>query len=90
GSNRGIDVGLNNLFAAVDLSLAQGLATVTRNPARLLDLPVPTLNIGQPANLIVFRCQSHDPANGFELCRTCVDGRWAVADPDRPRERPSA
>lgn len=89
GSNRGIDVGLNNLFAAVDLPLAQGLATVTRNPARLLDRPVPTLAVGQPANLVVFRCHGHDPANGLELCRTCVDGRWSNANPDRPRERPT-
>jgi N-acetylglucosamine-6-phosphate deacetylase len=83
GSNQAIETGLNHLLDASDLSLAEALATVTRNPARLLDRPDPTLEPGQPANLIRFRVprQREQTRPGFALVRTCVDGRWYEAGP---------
>ena len=46
GSNQGLEVGLNNLLRATGLSLADALATVTTNPARLLGRPEPALEAG--------------------------------------------
>jgi N-acetylglucosamine-6-phosphate deacetylase len=81
GSNQGLEVGLNLLLAATDLTLAEAIATVTRNPARLLDRPEPTVAPGQPANLVVFRRPQRGPKFGFELKRTCVDGHWVDSGP---------
>jgi N-acetylglucosamine-6-phosphate deacetylase len=77
GSNQGLDVGLGNLLEAGVVTLAEAIATVTRHPARLLGRPEPTLAPGQPANLVLFRTPRRGARAGFELCRTCVDGRWA-------------
>ncbi len=55
GSNQGLDVGLRNLMAATSWPLADALATVTRNPAALLGHPVPKLEPGEPANLVLFQ-----------------------------------
>lgn len=74
GSNQDLDVGLRNLLEATDLTLAEAIATVTRNPARVLGRPEPSLQPGAPADLVRFR---HDPARrSFELVATCVAGRW--------------
>lgn len=74
GSNQDLDVGLRKLLGVTELTLAQALATVTRNPARLLGRPEPVLRPGAPADLVRFR---HDPARrSFELLATCVAGRW--------------
>ncbi|MDR3633304.1 MAG: amidohydrolase family protein [Isosphaeraceae bacterium] len=79
GSNQDLDVGLRNLLEATDWTLAQALATVTRNPARVLGKPEPVLRPGAPADLIRFR---HDPARRtFELVATCVGGRWIEPGP---------
>jgi N-acetylglucosamine-6-phosphate deacetylase len=81
GSNQGLETGINVLMNATDLSLEEAVATVTRNPVRLLDRPEPTLEPGQPANLVVFRRPQRGPRLGFELLRTCVDGGWTDAGP---------
>jgi N-acetylglucosamine-6-phosphate deacetylase len=81
GSNQGLDVGLDNLLDATDLSLAEAIATVTRNPARLLGRPQPTLEPGRPANLVRFRCPRKGAKLGFVLGQTCVDGTWTDAGP---------
>jgi N-acetylglucosamine-6-phosphate deacetylase len=81
GSNQGLEVGLNHLFEATEFSLAEALATVTRNPAKLLGCPEPTLEPGQPANLMVFRRPGRGVRQGFALRRTCVDGEWVEAGP---------
>jgi N-acetylglucosamine-6-phosphate deacetylase len=81
GSNQGLEVGLNVLLGATDLTLAEAIATVTRNPARLLDRPQPTLAAGQPANLVVFRLPRRQHKLAFALKRTCVDGEWVEAGP---------
>jgi N-acetylglucosamine-6-phosphate deacetylase len=81
GSNQGLETGLNILLDATDVSLAEAVATVTRNPARLLDRPDPALAPGQPAGVIVFRRPRHGPRFGFALRQTCVDGAWTPAGP---------
>jgi N-acetylglucosamine-6-phosphate deacetylase len=79
GSNQALDVGLGTLLAATDLSLPQAIATVTANPARLLGHPEPSLGLGHPADLVVFRLRGRDR---FELRRTCIggveSGEWGV------------
>jgi N-acetylglucosamine-6-phosphate deacetylase len=55
GSNQGLEIGLRNLRRATGWSLAQCLATVTINPARLLGEPLPRLAIGEPADLVTFK-----------------------------------
>ena len=80
GSNQDLDVGVRDLLEATDLTLSQAIATVTRNPARLLGKPEPVLRPGAPADLVRFR---YDPASrSFALLATCVAGRWT----DRPVE----
>jgi len=82
GSNRSMEVGINTLRRAAGLSLSEALATVTRNPARLLGKPEPTVEPGSLANLVLFRCPGPDAP--FTLLRTCVDGRWTDARDDAP------
>jgi N-acetylglucosamine-6-phosphate deacetylase len=77
GSNRGLEVGVRNLLIATGWSLAQVLATVTGNPARLLGRAEPSLVAGEPANLILFRRDG----SGFALRRVSVDGEWCE-DPE--------
>jgi N-acetylglucosamine-6-phosphate deacetylase len=73
GSNQGLDVGLSTLMRAISWPLGDALATVTANPAALLGHPVPTLEPGQPANVVLFR---RDDRGRFIIGRTCVDGVW--------------
>jgi N-acetylglucosamine-6-phosphate deacetylase len=77
GSNQGLDIGLNNLLETGVVTLTEALATVTRQPARLLGRPDPTLAPGEPASLVLFRTPRRGARSGFALLRTCVDGRWA-------------
>jgi N-acetylglucosamine-6-phosphate deacetylase len=73
GSNQALDVGLGHLIRDVGLTPAEALATVTSHPARLLGRAEPTLEPGQPANLVRF----HLGAGGeFHLLATCADGQW--------------
>jgi N-acetylglucosamine-6-phosphate deacetylase len=76
GSNQGLDVGLNNLRMTTGFSIVDTLNTVTRNPARLLGCAVPTIEVGQSARLVVFRGAGKAGCPGFDLLRTCMDGRW--------------
>jgi N-acetylglucosamine-6-phosphate deacetylase len=80
GSNQGLEVGLNNLIRATGMGLSEAFATVTTNPARLLDWPMPGLGAGEPANLIVFR-RVESPEPTIRLLRTCVDGTWSEVTP---------
>jgi N-acetylglucosamine-6-phosphate deacetylase len=72
GSNQGLDVGVRNLLRATGWTMSEVLAAVTTNPARLLGRPEPRLEVGEPANLILFRRDE----SGFALSRVCVDGEW--------------
>jgi N-acetylglucosamine-6-phosphate deacetylase len=80
GSNDGLATGARNLLRATGWSIAQVLATVTTNPARLLGRREPRLEAGEAANLVTFRCNDSD---GFVLENTCVDGVWnpRLSDP---------
>jgi N-acetylglucosamine-6-phosphate deacetylase len=80
GANRGLDTGLGRLMSDAGLSLRAAIATATTNPARLLGRPVPTIEPGQPANLVRFR------RPGFQVRATCVDGVWVDGPP--PDGRP--
>ena len=73
GSNRGLDIGVRNLGAATDCTLEQALQTVTGDPARLLGRPLPCLEPGEPADLVIFRCP---PEDSFVLDRVCLNGEW--------------
>ncbi len=76
GSNQSLETGVGNLMSSTGWSISESLATVTRNPARLLGHSVPELEPGQPANLVVFR---HEAPDQFVLTRTLVDGIWHEA-----------
>ena len=86
GSNQGLEVGLATLLGVTDLSLTEAIATVTRNPARLLGHSEPALAPGEPANLVRFRL----PGRLFVLTGTWVDGvaREPGAEPGRPGPEP--
>jgi N-acetylglucosamine-6-phosphate deacetylase len=73
GSNRGLEAGLQNLLAATGWALEQAVDSVTTTPARLLGRPVPRLEPGEPADLVIFRTPV--PV-GFVLERVCVNGEW--------------
>jgi N-acetylglucosamine-6-phosphate deacetylase len=81
GSSQGLDVGLDNLLRWTDFSLPDALATVGRNPARLLGQGEPIPRRGASANLVVFRRPQRETALGFELVSTCVDGIWTDTRP---------
>ena len=87
GSNQGLEVGLNHLIRATGLGLAEAMATVTTQPARLLGRSEPSLSAGQPANLNVFRFDPGSPGP-FRLLRTCADGEWTEARDDAPSPWP--
>lgn len=77
GANEPLDVGLTNLVRATGWSLPQALATVTNNPCRLLGRAVPSIAVGQPANLVRLRVEpdaSQVPT--LKLAGTWVDGRY--------------
>jgi N-acetylglucosamine-6-phosphate deacetylase len=73
GSNQGLEVGLQNLLIATGWPLVQALACATLNPARLLARSLPHLAVGEPADLVVFRCPR---PQSFILKRVCVHGGW--------------
>lgn len=88
GSNQGIETGVANLIRQGGLSLAEALDAATENPARLLGRPIPSIEPGQPADLIRFRAGDGKSEPNFRLVSTCVDGRWADPDvADRPAFR---
>ena len=74
GSNQGIDTGINHLIRHAGLTLEQAIATATRHPAQLLGEPIPTLEPGQPANLIRFSWSSQRQT--FAIKETCVENLW--------------
>jgi N-acetylglucosamine-6-phosphate deacetylase len=75
GANRGIEVGVDHLIRLAGLPPARAIDAASRHPARLLGLPEPAIEPGQPANLIRFRLTSGEGTR-FDLQETCVDGRW--------------
>jgi N-acetylglucosamine-6-phosphate deacetylase len=86
GSNQALETGVRNLLSVTGWSLAEVLATVTVNPARLLHRPAPCLKAGEPANLVVFR---RPEPHGFRVQRCSVDGSWVdQAGLRLPEERP--
>jgi N-acetylglucosamine-6-phosphate deacetylase len=73
GSNQSLEVGLSNLMRFAGLSLARAIDTVTSHPARLLNMPEPLMEPGEPANLVRMRV---DSAGCISVESTCVDGEW--------------
>jgi N-acetylglucosamine-6-phosphate deacetylase len=78
GSTQGLAVALHNLLESSGWTLEEAIATVTTNPARLLDRPVPTLATGQPASFVIFR---RPQPMDFLLKDVCVDGAWSCPRP---------
>jgi N-acetylglucosamine-6-phosphate deacetylase len=72
GSNLGLDEAIWFLSCTTRWKLPDLLATVTTNPARLLRRDEPRLEVGQPANLVVFTQSEYF----FALKQICVDGEW--------------
>jgi N-acetylglucosamine-6-phosphate deacetylase len=54
GSGHFTDVCVGNVVRFAGLSLADAVDLATMRPRQLLDLPVPTIDAGQPADLVVF------------------------------------
>jgi N-acetylglucosamine-6-phosphate deacetylase len=73
GSNQGLEIGVRNLMSASGWSLADALASVTINPARLLGCHEPRLAAGEPANIVIF---GRAEENAFNLKRVYSDGGW--------------
>jgi len=57
GSGHFTDVCVGNVIRAGGVSLADAVNMATERPRGLLGLPVPTLEVGQPADLVVFDWQ---------------------------------
>ena len=57
GSGHFTDVCVGNVIRATGVSLADAVNMATERPRGLLGLPVPTLEVGQPADLVVFDWQ---------------------------------
>ena len=76
GASRPIGTGVANVmrFAGVDLPTA--IAMAVDQPLRLLGIVPPTLDVGQPADLVQFRLatESTDAAR-FEVCSTTNNGQ---------------
>ncbi len=84
GSNREIAAGVDALIRDAGLTPAQALAAATSHPARLLGRPGPTIQPGQPADLIRYRLPTHQGGARFELRETCVGGAWV--DPEKTED----
>jgi N-acetylglucosamine-6-phosphate deacetylase len=54
GSGTFTDVCVGNAIRMAGVSLKDAVEMATARPRELLGLPVPTLEVGQPADLIVF------------------------------------
>ena len=80
GSNQALDVGINHLIRATDLSIEEAFQTVTTNPARLLGKAEPAIAAGEVANVVVFR--KGNEIEPFRLLRVCVDGTWVEVRDD--------
>ncbi len=79
GSNQGLEVGLNTVARTAEFRLAEALAMVSTNPARLLGRPQPSIAADEPANLVIFKNQG-DLFPVLRLLRTCVGGQWSAAN----------
>jgi len=76
GSNRGLAWGVDALIRVAGLVPAQAIHAATRQPARVLGRPEPTIASGEPADLIRFLLAGDPACPRFELLETCVGGRW--------------
>ncbi len=79
GASLPLGVGLVNVqqFASVDLASALHMAT--RNPAQLLNLPVPELVEGEEANLVVFELvEADDTGRKRFVPHVAVLGPWTT------------
>lgn len=55
------------------VSLREAVEMASHHPRALLSLPVPTLEVGQPADLILFQ---HGPSEEFKVTGTLIGDRW--------------
>lgn len=88
GSNQNLDVGIDLVLRWAGVSPAEALAMVVDQPARLLDMPIPRLNAGEPADLVVFENRGDDGGHRFVLRRTCLEGVWSESESGGWTDRP--
>ncbi len=69
GAGLPIGAGVANVMEFAGVGLADAVAMATANPARVLGLPPPRLEPGEPADLVLF-----DLDGGFRVRRTIVSG----------------
>ncbi len=72
GSGVFLDACLDFVLRHTEVSLAQALAMASDHPRALLDQPPLALDVGAPADLVLF---DHEPGVGFQLVATLVAGR---------------
>jgi N-acetylglucosamine-6-phosphate deacetylase len=61
GSGHFTDACVGNVIAMAGVSLRDAVEMATARPRQLLGLPVPTLEVGQPADLVVFEWEPGGP-----------------------------
>ena len=74
GANRGIEAGVAHLIRWAGLTPAQAIDAATRQPARLLGLPEPSIKPGEPADLIRFQLKPLGAVHQFVLQETYERG----------------
>lgn len=79
GSNRDLVFALNHWRAVTGARVSEAIPVVADNPARLLGHPVPRLETGESADLVLFREVPGDPPR-LELVETLVGGRAFAPD----------
>ncbi len=69
-----LEESIRRVLASTNWPLRDVLAAVTTNPARVLRHREPRLEVGEPANLVIF---THREPGHFGLSRVCIDGQWS-------------
>lgn len=74
GAGLPLGAGIAGVMEFAGLGLADAVTLATVNPARVLGLPIPRLEIGEPADLVLF-----DLDDGFQVRGTALGGQWQTA-----------
>lgn len=75
--------GVGQAMEFADLDMADALAMATQHPVEALGGQRPTLDVGQPADLVLLHFTS-DPAPRFQLLQTIKAGRVVFSSPAPP------
>ncbi len=83
GSNLDLWRAIPAAMAASRMSLVEAIDSSTSRVAALLGRKLPAIEVGEPADLIVFRSLPGDPES-FELSASLIGGTWAFSDVNPP------